>query len=418
MSDSESEPDFLNGRHAGGQAAFGDPLVVAIAAVEAREAEPRAAIQRYVAPPAKRRMQYMPAPAQRTADHHAMLSRAMHDGKKIKLHSNLASVSAAAEPPLSTFSRLGIAFSTSSRISTIAREYVVGREYVRNTTASVALAFVTMMQGFYSSCLQLARMKGITLFWNTLKFDETQQKLSLDSHPDLSRDQRLSAWPVLIQSRTVGWYCNGVRCEFGVPTRPVIMIGSKSAGCHWDGLFCQKSQQDLQTFIQEMTKLSDMSMSVRESDGASTNVKLLTHEMNQAAPNKHHLYSYMVCGLHQANHNTGALVKLVSSDIVAAMYAHANLLRMGNFWMRTILCIDLVVMKPGFFRVVFGPPSSVLRIFVGRTSVLIVCLDRSVIFGGGLLCLRFHVGVVRKFTKSFRCDYVFVPIRCGQHILA
>ena len=60
------------------------------------------------------------------------------------------------------------------------------------------------------------------------------------------------------------------------------------------------------------------------------------------------------CALHGSNLAVGTYVKEYCQPAVAAKHAHASLMRMSNFWLRTVLCIDIMMED---FEVVFGLPS-------------------------------------------------------------
>ena len=48
-----------------------------------------------------------------------------------------------------------------------------------------------------------------------------------------------------------------------------------------------------------------------------------------------------VCGLHQSALNVGTTTKEFFAPQVATMFRHAGMMREGDFWMRTILSIEV-----------------------------------------------------------------------------
>ena len=66
--------------------------------------------------------------------------------------------------------------------------------------------------------------------------------------------------------------------------------------------------------------------------------KFFWYEMRQSTTS---LCSWLACSMHQGNLNVGTLSKGPDfHKIVTAQYAHSMLMRMGNFWLQTVLSLD------------------------------------------------------------------------------
>ena len=99
---------------------------------------------------------------------------------------------------------------------------------------------------------------GVAIFFDTLKWDETQQVLSFDLFPDLSRSQRTSSWSILVQRRTFGIVTRqGKYVEFTVGTLPAVLVASKNAGCIWEALHGWACVQPAEQFATLMRGIAD-----------------------------------------------------------------------------------------------------------------------------------------------------------------
>ena len=145
------------------------------------------------------------------------------------------------------------------------------------------------------------------------------------------------------------------RYEIAVPMPPVVLIGNANAGCHYSALFRQPSSQPVNDFIKEMRSLCKVAMSLREPDSASTCLKTVSFEQSQQ--NDRTLSACMVCGLHQVNRVTGAVLQQIGVHAIAGMYSHASLLNMGNFWVRTLLSIQDIVDDPSCVAISHTAPA-------------------------------------------------------------
>ena len=138
------------------------------------------------------------------------------------------------------------------------------------------------------------------------------------------------------------------------------------SGCLWEALFNQQWKACVWEFINWLHRKSDLALRGRETDSASTVIRLVLAELRDPSRTADDvLMAYAPCGLHQSNLNVGGYVKEWHHKLVLSMHAHASLLRTGNFWLRTILAIEDFVANS--LVVVRGEPG--LRIFcVAKTT--------------------------------------------------
>ena len=189
-----------------------------------------------------------------------------------------------------------------------------------------------LLRGVLFSTLQHMRTVGVRLFWSKLKFDGGQQSLSLDVHPDLNREQRISSCTIFYMLRKAGFITRaGERRQFCIPSFPSILIGQHNAGCYYDALFCQKIMDFVYTFLTEAAAMADRAFVLTESDSEGANMKTIRFRMSELP--EHSSTSkqtglHCVCGIHQNNLGIGETLNNTNTWLLAGLYAHASLLRL------------------------------------------------------------------------------------------
>ena len=106
--------------------------------------------------------------------------------------------------------------------------------------------------------VNLLKPHGVAIFFDTLKWDETQHSLSFELFPGLSRSQRTSSWSILVQRRTFGFVTRtGRYVELTIGTLPAVLVASKNAGCIWEALHGWASVQPAEQFAALMRGIVD-----------------------------------------------------------------------------------------------------------------------------------------------------------------
>ena len=113
----------------------------------------------------------------------------------------------------------------------------MSRQHVRDMWCTAALAWTSMMRAILQRLD--ADFDWVELFFERLKFDDAEQRIAPFCHPDLSIQQRVAKWHILISVRSFGIRKGLQRLEVPVPTPPSILFGTKTAGCVYDALFMQ-----------------------------------------------------------------------------------------------------------------------------------------------------------------------------------
>ena len=146
---------------------------------------------------------------------------------------------------------------------------------------------------------------------------------------------------------------------------PVVLVGSITAGCIWDGLACSKYANLIMKFVGNMRQLSQWHwMSVRECDAATTNLKLMAFEQRLANVDPKSLYRFATCSMHGIQHvveqiaKTSALGTSDWSTLHKGLLALAHLFSLVNWFMRLVLSIKrmITVERGGLLRIVRGAP--------------------------------------------------------------
>ena len=190
-----------------------------------------------------------PGPSKRTPDQHAQVVRMMNDAREIQRlkRKNPEEETPSAPAVQSSILPLRVAACPTSSVSAIALKFNRDRKCIRNMMSQVALAIDKHLSDMLTALQTDLQHKTILLAWEHGKHDDAKQRLALAYHSDLSRDQQISSYDIVTKYCRVGWWEAGagvapLRREIRVPLRPVVLIGSKTAGTYWCALFKQQSE--------------------------------------------------------------------------------------------------------------------------------------------------------------------------------
>ena len=137
-----------------------------------------------------------------------------------------------------------------------------------------------------------------------------------------------------------------------------VLVGSITADTFCDTLFHSKQAVVIEFFISKMRALADVSLAMREGDSDGRNIRLMAWEVQQEHIRRC-LHSFAPCMLHQSSLSTGSVVVCIQESLVSGMYAYSKLLRMGNYFIRTVFAVEVVV--DDCLRVFPHPPSAECR---------------------------------------------------------
>lgn len=194
------------------------------------------------------------------------------------------------------------------------------------------------------------------MFYDCLKWDETKQVCALEigDEPSMTREAGRTAWNVMVIRRRLGWLTSsGSFQEIFVALPPVVVVGTVCADAFEDAIFEQPLARHVEGLIRKFRELAHTSFAIRECDGDKKNVRMLAWER------PHHVsrgtfHTYLTCGLHENGHLVSFSVQLVGRHLYDGMFAWSKLVRIGNFWARTCLCIRHVVASE--WQIIFEEP--------------------------------------------------------------
>ena len=292
----------------------------------------------------------LPGPRQRTAFEHAAICKVAREKKSLKAEQQdpRALVSMDGGPSeaasvLEVRDVVELGATTTVAVTSIATQLKVSRAHVRNCFSSLALCTWSLITKWMMDMLIKFRDSPPLLFWDRLKMDETEQKLTIVCESKLLRDQQRTSWSVLVRKRVVGWLArDGDVVDHILPCLPTILLASKNVGAYHDGTTTQRNILQVNSFINLMRRWSDDWISVRETDAAGPVMKALQHEANQLATdvNNEGISSIMACGIHQNVLNTGAIANDHAKEPVAALSHFAAVQREGNVFLRMNLALE------------------------------------------------------------------------------
>lgn len=140
-----------------------------------------------------------------------------------------------------------------------------------------------------------------------------------------------------------------VRKAEGAPLRwvdlaiaPTVLVGPITADAFHDALFGTPQGVAIERFISGVRAMADTNMAMRSCDCDSLHKRLLAWEVGEPMFDRV-LHSYSPCMLHQTNVSVGTVAKQFGRSLVDGGFAHSKLLRMGHYFVRTVLSVEPVV---------------------------------------------------------------------------
>lgn len=257
--------------------------------------------------------------------------------------------------------QLDIAFSNAVSVTRLAKEHSVSRTEVRRCVQAAAMVWLRSQEEVLSHAEAMIGNQSLDLFYDKVKWDETQQAIVLDLHlgEALGMVKAKGAWSIMAQRRELGWkLADGTSYVLRLALMPAILVGKITADCFFDALHAQPFSKRLEEFIALARRRSRLALVVREGDADARNVRLTTWERSRLASDRC-LYSFFPCVLHQNNILIGGTCAAAGRHIVDGMHAFGKLVRTGNFWVRFVLSVSELVRRD--LRVIHSPPPAGAR---------------------------------------------------------
>lgn len=122
-----------------------------------------------------------------------------------------------------------------------------------------------------------------------------------------------------------------------------VTVGPQCDELQHDGVgMLSLPSQEIETFIAFMRSRARTSLAIREGDSDGKNLRAMAFELGSEGLLST-LHSFFPCMLHQTNLMIGSCSKHVNERLVAGMHSYAKLLHMGNYFLRTVLAVELVL---------------------------------------------------------------------------
>ena len=155
--------------------------------------------------------------------------------------------------------------------------------------------------------------------------------------------------------------------------RPLVPVVATSAECLDSGLFHADAVQPYNDWDRAMAHLATDDVFHWDADGATSNDKLIAHEMACAPASR--LCSKKTCGNHHNNLVEYGTIDSCDADILPSMYRTALLLRMGGSFLRCIQACEVFAKRVRIVRGRRAPAGSnvfgeALRDFAVRSHML------------------------------------------------
>ena len=251
---------------------------------------------------------------------------------------------------------LALSYSANFNTTSLAREHCVSRAGARRMMQATAWAHMQAQDDWCDQMEQQIRRDNMFFetFWERESWDEARQTFVVYLTDLISRDAQRGAWDKVGHRWTMGWqreHEKGVQVTFIIP--PVVILGKKTSGAIHDALWNQRCTQRLQRFAKFMSSRASTTLRARTGDADGRNIRLAVWS---AAAHPADAESFYACILHQGNISVGAASE-GQPELLASLNSYTLLLKMGSYWLRTVLSVSSVVDEPGRVRIRRTPPA-------------------------------------------------------------
>ena len=226
------------------------------------------------------------------------------------------------------------------RNSSMAEHLEVGKSTVKHMQVMVSAAYMNAQALFLAKLISWCSRDPPLLCIRHAKWDETQLLCSMNADKSMHRVR--STWQVLVcRLRLVLSWKDGRNMIIRLVLPPVSLL-STGAECQYYTLNYHPAYRCVNGLLKLLRKHADENMDVCETDGASSNTRLLAHMLQQSktsvfAPEKSGpslLFAHARCMNHAVQLNNAALLALVNPGMLNRVYGMAVFLRNLGYWMR------------------------------------------------------------------------------------
>jgi hypothetical protein len=248
-------------------------------------------------------------------------------------------------------SRMDMSFAAGS-LASVAKQFSCDPTTVARTRAAFAgvcqeVQSVKLLSSIGRFAESAAHDAGLLACFANIRFDETQETVSLKFSDFLSTTQSVSSWHVLVVRR--GLSICSIRDDASKQLSwevivPLAALRSTDASCLHIGLWgssSAKAANSIEEAAMNATKLNCLAIGC---DGASSNDKTVHHKMNEMRKaDKSVLLAFCLCMNHQLHLGEKMLFSLSGqTPILSTMYSLGRLLRMNGYFIRLIAHVEQV----------------------------------------------------------------------------
>ena len=249
-------------------------------------------------------------------------------------------------------SRLDMSFAPGSTAS-VAKQFSCDPTTVARTRAAFAgicheVQFVKVSSSISRFADSVAPDAGLLACFANIRFDETQETVSLKFSDLVSTTQSISSWHVLVVRR--GMSICSIRDDASKQLSwdvlvPLAALRSTNSSCLHIGLWGSPSAKAANSIEQAAFGATKLNCLAIGCDGAASNDKTVHHKMNEMRKaDKKVLLAFCLCMNHQLHLGEKMLFSLSGqTPILSTMYSLGRLLRMNGYFIRLIAHVEQVL---------------------------------------------------------------------------
>ena len=235
---------------------------------------------------------------------------------------------------------LQAAYGKIHRNAAMAQHLSVGKSTVRHMQIMVSACYMNHQANFLAKLTQWSLNDPPLLFIKHFKWDETQLQCSMNA--DKSGCRVRSSWQVLVcRMRLVIVWPNGLNIVFRVVLPPVTLLAT-GAEHQYYALHHHPAYKCINALVGLLRKNALVNIDVAETDGASSNLRLLAHLIQKGKstvfgpPGSQHqpLLAHARCMNHAVQLNNAALLGIIGSNLLNKIYGLSVFVRNLGYWLR------------------------------------------------------------------------------------
>ncbi|CAE7032130.1 unnamed protein product [Symbiodinium natans] len=240
------------------------------------------------------------------------------------------------------------------RNSALAQHLDVARSTVKHMQVMTSSAFMNNQALFVAKLVSWCSEKPPSLCLKHFKWDETQLLCTMNA--DKSSQRVRSSWQVLVlRVRLVLAWEDGSSVVIRLVLPPVSLLAT-GAEHQYYSLFHHPAYKCINGLVGLLRQHAHENMDLAETDGASSNMRLLAHLVQQAKSNVAGrgghplLFTHCRCMNHAVQLNNASLLAIISPTLLNRIYGMTVFVRNLGYWMRIRQAVQVWVDRTLRFR--------------------------------------------------------------------